>query len=1029
MLFYVCLIVLFLATRVHAAPPNNDSCWLAKELYITMTGSTNTAQATSDGDSTCGTAGSKDVWYKYYATTTGFLTITTQGSDFDTVMSVHEYEISSCPGTDNNTVACNDDCIPGQPGHSCVNNMPVVEGHHYYIQVAGYSSATGNVSLSFGKATISGKVVDAATSQPIQGAAVYAKSRMDSAYPINYADTELTDASGNYSLVVPAGSYQISASKGNYLQEVYDGILCPDDCNATTGPAISVTNGQQVNSINFSLDLGGSVSGTVTDKETGAPLQGIVVYIDGNAFSNSFDSQYSASTDANGNYTVNRLPPGTYYPYVKSKKGYAPQLYNNIPCSQCTDRTDGNPVFVAAGTTTTGIDFTLIKGSIVSGIVIDELTGLPIENAAVGVRGVSEILTDATGHYSISGVPSGQQVLMAGGNDYVGELYNNVPCFWYSTCKTETGNMLTVPSNSNLTVNFALAKAGKITGTTFDETTSQPLSGTRRLALYNSNGTRLWHEPNSGGGPNFSFFGLASGTYFVVVGVTGYVTELYNNLPCPDHACNVLMGTPIQVVQGQTTSGINMELAPAGSISGQITVNGTPLDSALITVYNADGDVMAEAIEADDFGKYKVNGLPTGAYYVKAQAGRASTNKRYIPEVYNNVACVACVPHLDGFAVNVTAGVETTGINFSLNQGAAISGKVVGAIGGAPLGAKVSVFNAAGNLVSEVTTDGSGQYISKTGLTPGNYFIYADGGAGHTAEVYNDIPCAEGNCNLLAADQVVTAAGATTPNINFGLVDCAGLSLSPGTIPPMTEGQSYSQTFSAAGGQAPFLYSLAGGILPTGLSLSTDGKLTGSPEVGNFDFQLSVSDANGCKRSAGFSVSIEEVPCIYCDDFEDATPASDWSYAKGLWDEEGGALTTIPSGKTASAFAVPAFAGCTQCFMETSMQTSGGPLNKMWFFPWYQNKNNTVEVLMKDEANKWVIRHRVNGVIVSKGKGTGTITPGQFYTVRVNYTGSAFQLVVDGNVLTTIPAVSQPFGSVGYQVKNTIGKFGHVMVN
>ncbi|HSP07445.1 MAG TPA: carboxypeptidase regulatory-like domain-containing protein, partial [Acidobacteriota bacterium] len=891
----------------------------------------------------------------------------------------------------------------------------------------GYNGATGDVTLSFGKATITGTVIDSTTSQPIQGASVYAKSKMDPTYGTSYAGYGSTDASGNYAIVVPGGSYQIVAEKTNYLQEVYDGILCGDGCNPTTGQAVTVSNGQQNNGINFSLELGGSVSGTVTDKETGAPLQAVNVYMDGVESAGGISSSKFATTDANGHYIVSRMAPGTYYPFIASAQGHEPQLYRDIPCTHCAKRTDGTPVYVAAGTSTTGIDFAVRKGTTVSGIVTDEVTGLPIANASVGIRGVTSVGTDATGHYSISGVPAGARVLRAGASQYAWELYDNVPCNWFSTCNTENGTMLNVPANTTLDgVNIALSPQGKITGTVIDAVTSQPIGSLKDLAIYDSTGKQLVLFGN--GSSPYTFDSLAPGSYYVVAGATGHVTTLYNSVPCPGNSCYILGGTPIQVLKGQTTSGITLALQPAGSISGQVMSGGAPLPSALISVYNTDGDIVIDKIEADLFGNYKVDGLPAGDYFVEAFSGATSINKQYIPEVYNNVDCSACAPHAVGTAVTVNAGTETPGINFTLSQGGVIIGKVIGAIGGAPLAAKVSVFDSTGSLVSEARTDGSGQYATETGIVSGNYYVFAQSGAGYTAEMYNDIPCPNGTCNLFLGNQVSVTSGAVTPNINFGLADCADLSLGPSTLAQMTEGQSYSQQLAAAGGQLPYLYSLADGQLPTGLSLSDQGLVSGIPASGSFDFVIRAYDAKGCMRSAGYHVSVPKQPCLFCDDFEDGTPAPDWSYAKGLWAESGGSLTATPSGKTASAFATPAFGGCTQCSMETSMQTAGGSLNKMWFFAWYQDKNNVVEVLMKEESDRWIIRQRVNGVVVSKGKGVAAIHPGQFYVVHVNFTGSSFELSVDGNVLATIPAVSQPFGSVGYQVKNTVGSFGYVMV-
>lgn len=1023
------LVLLLITSLVHAAPLN-DTCASAQELYITMTGSGNTSSATVDGDSTCGgiNAG-PDVWYEYYATTTGYLSVSTFGSGFDTVLSVHDESINGCPGDDSDTVACNDDCVAGTPGFSCINNIPILEGHYYKIRIAGYNGAAGAVSLSFGKATISGKVVDATTNQPIQNASVEAKSRLDPSFENASAAGALTDANGNYTLNLPAGSYQIVSQRGSYLSEAYDGVDCGDGCSRTTGPATTVTNGQNLTNINFSLDPAATVSGTVTDKETGAPLAGVMVYFEANEFNGGLSGVKFATTDANGNYTGTNLPPRTYYPFISGLNGYAPQLYHDIPCTKCAGRTDGNPVFAAAGTNTTGIDFQMSKGTTVTGTVTDESTGLPIDGAVVKIHGVDSATTDAQGHYSISGVPSGKQAMWTGKSGYAYELYSNVPCLWFSTCHSENGTMLDVPADTTLeNVNIALTPQAKITGTVTDAVTAQGIFGLRDLTLYDSTGKELVSF-GCCSGPNFSFDSLSAGTYYISTNAIGYVGELYNNLPCPGKSCNPLTGTPITVQAGQTVSGIQIALTPAGSISGKVLFGATPISYALISVYNSNGDLVIDRKDADNLGVYKIDGLPTGSYYVKAESGTGSVNKRYIPKVYPNADCMVCAPQLVGTPVAVVAGSETGNINFTLPQGGSVAGKIVSSVGGVALPATVSIFDGVGHLVSKAMTDGSGQYVSKTGLVAGDYFVFADAGLGYTSEMYNDFPCAGGECNLFNGNIVNVASSATTLNINFGLNSCSDLNLTPSSIPPMTAGQSYGQQFSAFGTQGAAAYDVVDGQLPTGITLSSSGLLSGTPQAGTYQFVVRVTDAGGCTRSNGYTMEVVVVPCIFCDDFQDGTEAVDWTYAKGLWDENNGALVaTAPSG-SASSFAIPAFNGCTNCYMETSIRTAGGSLNKIWFFPWYQNKSNTVEVLMKEESDKIILRQRVNGVIVSKGKASVVIVPNQFYTIRVNYTGSAFQLLVDGNVAATIPAPSQPFGSVGYQVKNTVGSFGHVMVN
>ena len=63
-----------------------------------------------------------------------------------------------------------------------------------------------------------------------------------------------------------------------------------------------------------------TLSGTVKDKDTGAPVAGALVYIGGH--SSGYAGDYAASTDANGNYAITGVAPGTYPKVVMSAPGY-----------------------------------------------------------------------------------------------------------------------------------------------------------------------------------------------------------------------------------------------------------------------------------------------------------------------------------------------------------------------------------------------------------------------------------------------------------------------------------------------------------------------------------------------------------------------------------------------------------------------------------------------------------------------------------------------------------------------------------
>ena len=70
---------------------------------------------------------------------------------------------------------------------------------------------------------------------------------------------------------------------------------------------------------------------------------------------------------------------------------------------------------------------------------------------------------------------------------------------------------------------------------------------------------------------------------------------------------------------------------------------------------------------------------------------------------------------------------------------------------------------------------------------------------------------------------------------------------------PVT-GKFFARQLPAAGGLPPYSWTLTAGSLPTGLSLSANGELTGTPTAtGNFKYTLTITDSKGATASGAYS--------------------------------------------------------------------------------------------------------------------------------------------------------------------------------
>ncbi|OLP52322.1 beta strand repeat-containing protein [Allorhizobium taibaishanense] len=87
--------------------------------------------------------------------------------------------------------------------------------------------------------------------------------------------------------------------------------------------------------------------------------------------------------------------------------------------------------------------------------------------------------------------------------------------------------------------------------------------------------------------------------------------------------------------------------------------------------------------------------------------------------------------------------------------------------------------------------------------------------------------------------------------------DDAPVTVGPVSMAAATVNARYSQTLTAAGGTAPYTYGVTTGSLPSGLTLSSSGVLSGTPTAsGSFSFTVTVNDSAVTQNTASRSYTL-----------------------------------------------------------------------------------------------------------------------------------------------------------------------------
>ena len=310
-----------------------------------------------------------------------------------------------------------------------------------------------------------------------------------------------------------------------------------------------------------------------------------------------------------------------------------------------------------------------------------------------------------------------------------------------------------------------IGPGGAIEGTVTDAETGEPVVDAT-LEAWTGDGQYAGHAFTDLEG-NYVVPGLSSGDHFLHISAPGYLPEVFDDLPCPPSlGCQPWTGTPIPVMLGVATAGVDVALHQGGSISGKVTraLTGDAIRDLAVQIWDGQGNEVGYAYTSEE-GIYSLSGLYAGTYYA------TTSNDRYRDELYDDIPCPGggyggCDP-TTGYPIEVGFGDTTGGIDFALERLGRITGEVTEATTGGPaLSVFVDAWDEDGQFAGNGFVFGTGLY-EIGGLDAGNYHLTTDSPV-HFDELYDDLPC-EPDCDPTAGTPVEVSLNATTPGIDFAL--------------------------------------------------------------------------------------------------------------------------------------------------------------------------------------------------------------------------------------------------------------------
>lgn len=452
-----------------------------------------------------------------------------------------------------------------------------------------------------------------------------------------------------------------------------------------------------------------------------------------------------------------------------------------------------------------------------------------------------------------------------------------------------TSSSATVTGLTNGTAYTFTVTATNVAGTSVPSTASNSATPKGAQAIiFNNPGTQ-----NFGTSPTLT----ASSTSTLTVTFTSSATGV----------CTITTGGTLTFVSAgrciiNADQGGNGTFAAAPQITQSFTVNGIVPGAPIIGTATA-GDRQASVTFT---GPPNTGGSSITGYTVTSNPGGLTSSGGNSPVTVTGLTNGTAYTFTVTATNNVGTGNPSTASNSVTPQGTqTINFSNPGSqnFGTSPT---LTAMATSGLPVTFSSTTGSICTISPTGLlsfkAPGTCTINGDQG---------------GNAAFLAATQVSQSFAIAVPG---GAVSFS----TPSPLAAVTGGSLYSQTITAVGGAPSYTFTVTGGTLPPGLSLSSAGVLSGTPtSAGTFSFTLHVVDGATQTADKTYQITVN-APAIALTPTTLPQGKVGVAYTSTALSASGG---NAPYTYSVTSGALPAGLALSQAGTLSGSPTAAGPFN------------------------------------------------------------------------------------------------------